>query len=311
MWSATTGKVVALIPLTGESVSAVAFDPADADVVFVGSYSATEGAVRLVSVAHTVIAEMPKPFEFFASTLATTRDGSTVGIGTTSGDVLLWTWTTTDDPAWVSLPQKTLNNVTAVSFDRDGESLVASGEKVTTLFRKKDGATGWDVVGTLKHDDFALHSAFNADGTLFASASRDGVREGGDGRSGTLLADLRGHTAAVTDVTTILPDGRIVTASEDGTARLWRLPASRALLGHEDWVIGLDVAGDGRTAVSAGNDGRRHRLGLAGTEASRRREHGPRRHGLARDERRRDRSQRTLHRHHRRVRRCADLGAAV
>jgi len=250
--SVTTGKLVARIS-TGESITALAFDPADANVVFVGSETSTEGAVRAWSVSRA--APMAVVRDVFASTLAVTRDGKTVGIGTFGTEVQLWKWTTREAADSVFLPEESSSPVTALSFDRGGESLVASGEKVTTLFRNKGGDIGWDVVGTLKHDDFAQRSALSADGTLFASASRDGTAKVGDGHSGTLLADLRGHAAAVTDVA-ILPDGRIVTASEDGTARLWQLPASRALLGHEDWVLGLDVAGDGRTAVSAGNDGR-------------------------------------------------------
>jgi WD40 repeat protein len=253
-----TGKVVARIPLGNEFVTAVSFDGGDADVLFVGSYNQTEGAVRAWSVSGgTVINSLlSSPSEqFFVSTLATTRDGETVAVGTTGTEVLLWKWLTGDAADRVFLPEETQSPVAALSFDKSGTSLVASGEKVTTLFRDNGKNLGWDVVGTLKHDDFANRSAISPDGSLFASASRDGTAKVGDVRSGTLLADLHGHTADVTDVA-ILPDNRIVTASADGTARLWHLPASYALLGHNDWVLGLDVAGDGRTAVSAGHDGK-------------------------------------------------------
>jgi WD40 repeat protein len=75
--------------------------------------------------------------------------------------------------------------------------------------------------------------------------------------TGKPLGTLEGHADDVTDLA-FSPEGqRLVTASRDGTARLWDLESleSRALRGHEGGVIHVAFTRDGRQVLTAGEDG--------------------------------------------------------
>jgi WD40 repeat protein len=69
---------------------------------------------------------------------------------------------------------------------------------------------------------------------------------------------LAGHLARVTGLRPIGDASRLLSASCDGTLRLWDLGArscARVLEGHGAAVLGLDCSADGRWAVSAAADG--------------------------------------------------------
>ena len=72
---------------------------------------------------------------------------------------------------------------------------------------------------------------------------------------GPLLQTFTGHTGAVWALA-LLPDGRALSASDDGTLRLWDLATgeSRVLEGHTGTVSALAVLPDGR-ALSGSSDG--------------------------------------------------------
>jgi WD40 repeat protein/DNA-binding SARP family transcriptional activator len=69
---------------------------------------------------------------------------------------------------------------------------------------------------------------------------------------------LTGHTEAVYDVE-FSPDGKhLVTASEDGTARIWNADdgrLERRLSGHAEGVVTASYSPDGKLLVTAGKDG--------------------------------------------------------
>ncbi|MCK6630295.1 MAG: WD40 repeat domain-containing protein [Anaerolineae bacterium] len=70
-------------------------------------------------------------------------------------------------------------------------------------------------------------------------------------------ATLSGHTGAVHDVA-ISPDGQtLVSAGEDHSLRLWRLPGGeslKTLAGHTGEVWGVAISSDGRLLVSGSDD---------------------------------------------------------
>jgi WD40 repeat protein len=107
------------------------------------------------------------------------------------------------------------------------------------------------------HTDLVVGVAFSPDGTLLATASRDGTARLWDPATGDRLRTLTGHDGWVNDVT-FSPDGTLLaTASRDGTAWLWD-PATgdrlRTLTGHTESVGGVAFSPDGTLLATCGAD---------------------------------------------------------
>ena len=70
------------------------------------------------------------------------------------------------------------------------------------------------------------------------------------------------------------PDGqRVVTASEDRTARLWDAATGKAIgepMKHEDAVYSAQFSPDGQRVVTASDDGTARRLGCGDRQSNRR-----------------------------------------
>ncbi len=69
--------------------------------------------------------------------------------------------------------------------------------------------------------------AFSPGGRWLAGGSTDGVVRVWDATTGALAMELPGHQGTVMAVA-FTEDGRLVSASHDGTARVWRLPAEQS-----------------------------------------------------------------------------------
>jgi WD40 repeat protein len=108
------------------------------------------------------------------------------------------------------------------------------------------------------HTDWVNGVAFNPDGTLVATTSRDGTAKLWDPANGDEIRTLSGHDSEVVGVA-FNPDGTLVaTTSSDRTARLWD-PASgneiTTLTGHVDRVNGVAFNPDGTLVATASRDG--------------------------------------------------------
>jgi len=108
--------------------------------------------------------------------------------------------------------------------------------------------------------DFATSiasAAFSADARRVVVWSWDNVPTVWDTVSGRMLAKLEGHTDGITQVV-FGPDGsELVSASHDGTVRLWRVGAAtaEAVMTHAGPVLGVAVSPDGTRVVSGCSDG--------------------------------------------------------
>ncbi len=104
------------------------------------------------------------------------------------------------------------------------------------------------------------HLEFSPDGATFAMGDHEGQVTLCSARDGALLATWCGHRGPVRAVAFAPDGGRIVSASEDATARVWRVEdrgviVDLALVGHDGPVTAARFAAHGELVVTGGRDG--------------------------------------------------------
>jgi WD40 repeat protein/predicted Ser/Thr protein kinase len=223
------------------------------------------------------------------------NDGARVASASLDGTARIWS---TETGALLATLRGHEDAVYRVDFDPDGAQLVtgsrdgtvrvwdtASGEvehilrshtgKVSVLVRSPDGrmlATGsddgsarlWSTDWSSEPLVLAGHGkeiqaiVFDASGQRLLTTCSDHRARIWDTRNGELLHVLEGHSNAIWDGA-FLPDDRVVTASADGTLRIWSLQAAApplVLSGHgSEEVLSVAVINGGRGLVSGSTDG--------------------------------------------------------
>jgi len=209
--------------------------------------------------------------------VAIAPDNNTIASASWDGTIKLWG---KDGREMATL--ETGDRANSVAFSPDGRTLASGGQDCTVRLWNRDGTELKTFVdpqflttkNASKNDDTkgcdrpashrqrVLEVNFSPDGTMLASASRDGMVKLWSA-SGNLLQVLRGHDDRVNSVA-FSPDGATVaSASDDGTIKLWNtegqllatlpLPFQRDR-GHRSYVTHVRFSPDGSTIASAGWD---------------------------------------------------------
>ncbi|HEY8142870.1 MAG TPA: protein kinase [Kofleriaceae bacterium] len=196
------------------------------------------------------------PHESAVLRAAFSPDGRVVATGTQTGDVYLWS----------SSDQRVLRHIEvagdlqALEFSPDGRQLLtATAQDEVALWDPTDGRRIALLVqrAPIAQGSIGSPAAFSPDGSQVAAGGVQGgpVRVW-DSRSGKQIASLTGHTERITSVR-FSPDGRrLLTASYDDTAALWRLDSSARehLFRHRDDINAAAFSPDGKRITTASKD---------------------------------------------------------
>jgi WD40 repeat protein len=144
----------------------------------------------------------------------------------------------------------------AAAVSPDGTRALAAGLD-GDVREYNPGPTKAGGVGSLPgHRPFVNVLAFSTDGARAASGGNDGYVRLYDPAKQRDVARLDGHEGFVTGIS-FLGDGRILSASEDDTMRLWAADGSTSTVfhGHTNALTACAACPDGSCALSASKDG--------------------------------------------------------
>ena len=171
--------------------------------------------------------------------LSASPDGSVLGIGLASGNVLLASFATGTQIAQLN---GHVGCVRAIAFSPDGARIMTGSLDGTA--RLWDACSGESIHVLHGHEGIVERTIFTPDGRRAVTAGTDGTVRIWDTDTGQEVSQLPGQRAEPTAVA-LSPDGTlVVTAATDGTARIWGLSnAAIAAARHAETTDGEAVAG--------------------------------------------------------------------
>jgi WD40 repeat protein len=175
--------------------------------------------------------------------------GGTVAVGGSVDGRVTWT----DLEAGVSRELERFDNATAAAASEDGSTVVAIVLDGPVRAWNPDTGRTWDVP-TPKTAKYSLALDRTARRLAFGEDDGSITVQGVDG---TNVRTLDGHRAVVYDVRFSADGTRLVSASVDGTARVWDLATGRAehvLRGHRGAVNAAAFTARGDAVATAGDD---------------------------------------------------------
>jgi WD40 repeat protein len=191
----------------------------------------------------------------FVTSVTFSSDGSLLVAGTWLGYVIGYELNGRV-PALAFATDVQVPYVSTVAIDPQGDTIAAGNSNGTVSIL--DAQTGAPSEFFCCLGDFGINSlTFSSDGNLVLAAGGK-IAETFVIGSGSYGAIMIGHSDWVYDAS-FSPDGRyVVTASSDGTARVWAAQTGRRLItlnGHTDGVLSARFSPDGDTVATVGMDG--------------------------------------------------------
>lgn len=150
-------------------------------------------------------------------------------------------------------------------FDQSGKYFIVAGPSGGRLYRSSDGKylRSFPVKGNFGL--FVTTSSrtwnpfrFDSKGELFAGKVAGGkIISVWDTRTGSRISTMTGHVGSIASLA-FSPDGRkILTGSEDKTARIWTIRTGdlfRVLEGHDGRVLATSISPNGKVAATGSSD---------------------------------------------------------
>lgn len=233
IWDAASGEIVATLEKDSE-LEKLDEDPFFTDYVF------SPDSTLLAGFAHVGSATYPSfPTVWFAST------GTKLATFSTE-----------------------TNEVAALAFSPDSKFIVTA--HYDGSLRLWNAALGTRIAFVQAHSAASSTAAFSPDGrfqvtagadniarlwyTSFSTLGSTGVQISKTSNAFQVVRDLHGHTDNI-NTARFSPDGHfVVTASDDGTVRLWEVNTQTELTGHTNVIQSIGFSADGKLLLTASTD---------------------------------------------------------
>ena len=139
-----------------------------------------------------------------------------------------------------------------VEFSTGSDLLLTWGGKEARVWNLARPRSREHVLG---HREWVQAAGFSDDGSLIATASVDGIIRLWESATGAVLDEWHGHGNAPFTVDFSEDGSLLATSSADQTARVWDVNTGSVLRGHEGWVVAAAFNPKRDEIVTAGDDG--------------------------------------------------------
>ncbi len=259
IWDADSGKSIAVLSGHGDYVLSAAFS-SDGRRIVTASY---DQSARIWDVATAKPLAVLSGHRDRVRMAAFSPDGRQIVTASLDKTALIWGAASGMQLAVLS---DLGDYVADAAYSPDGLRIAIAAASEQQAVRIVDATTAGQIARLSGHDDMVRSVAFSPDGWRIVTASNDRTARIWDAASGVQLAVLSGHGEGLpaddgggnVRSAAFSPDGRrIVTASNDKSARIWDAATGRQLAvlsGHDGVVRTAAFSPDGRRIVTASGD---------------------------------------------------------